>query len=420
MFGEGWHLLIGLLLLLSILWGNLPLFVLSLALALVALLAALWGRYCLDGVTYGRHLSQTRAFCGEEVELTVVVANRKLLPLPWLEVEDELPAALALSPARLTVTHKAGRAALRNLFALRPYERVRRHYRLRCETRGYHAFGPAALRSGDLFGLARRELSLEAEDHLLVYPRLVPLARLGLPAADPFGDRGLRRWLFQDPLRTVGVREYVPGDSPRRIHWAATARLGELQVKVYEPTTTYRLVVVLNLNTFGDFWWWLGFDRQALELGITVAASLANWAVERGYQVGLLANGNAGLADLKIKVPTSRDPRQLTHVLEALARVLPFATMPLPQLLAEEGRTLPNGATVVLVTCLLDEAIISQLRRLRAAGHPVALLLVGKDAPHFAEPGLIVHRIADEQEWATREEVAADASLGVAASARRR
>ena len=261
-------------------------------------------------MTYERHFSQGRAFFGEEIELTVAVSNRKLLPLAWLEVEDDLPLDLPLVSGQLAVSHKVRRGTLLNLFALRPYERVRRRYRLRCAARGYHAFGPAVVRSGDLFGFARREATLPAEDYLLVYPRVLPLVRLGLPAADPFGDRGLRRWLFEDPLRTVGVREYVPGDSPRRIHWAATARLGELQVKVYEPTTTYRLVVVLNLNTFGEFWWWLGFDRQALELAVTVAASVAAWAVEHGYQVGLLANGNAGLADFKVKVPPSREPRQ--------------------------------------------------------------------------------------------------------------
>ena len=43
-------------------------------------------------------------------------------------------------------------------------------------------------------------------------------------------------------MRTVGVRDYRPGDSPRRLHWKATARApGQaLQVKLFEPTTTHR------------------------------------------------------------------------------------------------------------------------------------------------------------------------------------
>ena len=132
------------------------------------------------------------------------------------------------------------------LLSVRWYERVRRHYRVTCGARGFHAFGPATLRTGDVFGLATQEIDIPGEDYLLVYPKIVPLERLGLPARNPFGDVPLRRqWLFEDPLRTVGVRDYRPGDSPRRLHWKATARApGQaLQVKLFEPTTTQRLHV---------------------------------------------------------------------------------------------------------------------------------------------------------------------------------
>ena len=61
-----------------------------------------------------------------------------------------------------------------------------------------------------------RELNLTDESYLLVYPKVVPLERLGLPASSPFGDVPVRRqWLFEDPMRTVGVREYRPGDNPQ-------------------------------------------------------------------------------------------------------------------------------------------------------------------------------------------------------------
>lgn len=406
MLGEGAYLLIGLLLLASLLLASLPLLALSLALALVALISSLWGRYCLAGVEYRRRFSQTRAFFGEEIELTIEVVNRKPLPLAWLEVEDELPAELSLLQGRTSVSHKPARVVLANLFALRWYERVRRRYRLRCDARGYHAFGPAVLRSGDLFGFVRRELTVEAEDHLLVYPRVVPLGQLGLPAADPFGDRHTRQWLFVDPQRSVGVREYTPGDSPRRIHWQATARTQRLQVKLFEPTTTHQVVVFLNLNTFGDYWWWLGFNRDLLELSVTVAASLASWAVEHGYQLGLCANGNARLADQTVSIAPSRDPRQLTQVLEALARVLPFATVPLPELLREGSRRLPYGATLAVVTAMLDAETVAELRALRAVGHRIALLLVGDDAPRFNEPGFTVHRLGGASAWRDLTQIA--------------
>jgi uncharacterized protein (DUF58 family) len=80
------------------------------------------------------------------------------------------------------------------------------------------------LRTGDLFGLVSRELDLDLTSVLVVYPRVVPVTALGLPARQPIGERRTRSWLFEDPSRLVGVREHRPGDSLRRIHWAASAR----------------------------------------------------------------------------------------------------------------------------------------------------------------------------------------------------
>lgn len=394
------------ILLLSIVWRQGLLFVVSLVLLLALSVAWVWGRYCLDRVEYRRRLSQSRAFFGEEVELAIEIINRKLLPLAWIEIEDEIPSDLEPVKGRSVPSHKAGRSLLLNLLSLRPYERVRRRYRVRCDTRGLFTFGPTRLCSGDVFGFYSREAEVAQRDQLLVYPRVVPITRLGLPAKDPFGDRKTRQWIFEDPLRTVGVREYVYGDSPRRIHWKATARSQKLQVKVYEPTTSYRLMVFLNLNTYGQFWWWPGFDSDVLELSISVAASVANWAVEQGYQVGLCANSLLQGASERVKVPAGRDPEQLTQILEALAKTLPFASVPFESLLRAESHELPYGATLVLITAVLSDEILSAVLALRASGHRLALLLIGDDAPDLREPGITVYRIGAEARWRELPELA--------------
>ena len=51
-------------------------------------------------------------------------------------------------------------------------------------------------------------------------------------------------------MLTAGVREYRFGDSLKRIHWKSTARLGRLQTKVYEPTTTVDISLCLDVRTY--------------------------------------------------------------------------------------------------------------------------------------------------------------------------
>jgi uncharacterized protein (DUF58 family) len=265
------------------------------------------------------------------------------------------------------------------LLSVRWYERVRRHYRVTCRARGFHPFGPATLRTGDVFGLATQQIDVPGEDYLLVYPKIVPLERLGLPARNPFGDVPLRRqWLFEDPMRTSGVREYRPGDNPRRLHWKATARApGQaLQVKLFEPTTTQRLHILLNISTAGPNWSWQGYDPEVLEAAITTAASLANWATERGFLFGLAANAKLFRSSAAVRIPPSRDPRQMMYVLEALAKLVPMPTMAAETLVELEGRELAYGTTVVMVTAFANEDLVDRLQRLRRAGHQPAMLLI--------------------------------------------
>jgi Protein of unknown function DUF58 len=378
--GEVWLYLIGGVLLVSLLLREAQLFVVGVILLLVAGVSWVWQRYCLNGLGYRRSLGQVRAMFGEEVSLTLEIVNDKPLPLAWLEIEDMVPGVgLSLTPAHVGPSHIPGRRLLGILLSVRWYERVRRHYRVLCGARGFHAFGPATLRTGDVFGLATQEIEIPGEDYLLVYPKIVPLERLGLPARNPFGDVPLRRqWLFEDPMRTVGVRDYRPGDNPRRLHWKATARApGQaLQVKLFEPTTTHRLHILLNISTGGPNWSWQGYDPEVLEAAIATAASVANWATERGFLIGLAANAKLFRSSAAVRIPPSRDPRQLMHVLEALAKLVPMPTMAAETLVELEGRELAYGTTVVMITAFANQDLVHQLQRLRRAGHQPAMLLI--------------------------------------------
>ena len=378
--GEVFLFLIGSVVVASLLLREAQLFVVGVILLLVAGVSFVWERYCLVGLGYRRSLGQARAMFGEEVSLTLEIVNDKPLPLAWLEIEDTVPGVgLTLAPAHVGPSHIPGRRLLGILLSVRWYERVRRHYRVLCQARGFHAFGPATMRTGDVFGLATQEIEIPQEDYLLVYPKIVPLERLGLPARNPFGDVPLRRqWLFEDPMRTVGVRDYRPGDSPRRLHWKATARApGQaLQVKLFEPTTTHRLHVLLNISTGGPNWSWQGYDPEVLEAVIATAASVANWATEHGFLIGLAANAKLFRSSAAVRIPPSRDPRQMMHVLEALARLVPMATMSAETLVELEGHELAYGTTVVMVTAFANQDLVNQLQRLRRAGHQPAMLLI--------------------------------------------
>jgi uncharacterized protein (DUF58 family) len=401
MFGSATLTILTLLLLLSIAAREAPLFLLAFALLLAAGLSALWKRYCLTGLEYRRHFSRRAVEFGETIDLELEIVNRKILPLSWLELDDEVPAAIAPTQAHAIGSYKPGRAALESLLAFRPYERIRRRYHLPGRARGEHAFGPVRLRTGDLFGLVSEELTIPLEESVVVYPRVVPLTALGLPAHNPLGDRRTRSWLFEDPSRFAGVRERRPEDALRRIHWAASARAQTLFVKVYEPSTTQKLVLFLNVvSTPGD-WWGQSYDPDALELTIATAASIARWGLENRYQVGLKSNGIHRLRSLHVGVEPAGDAEQLPRLLDALGRLQPLAARDFSQTLTEGSRQLPFGATIVAVTAQLRAADVGELLALRRRGYPVVLVLTGRQVAPPALDGIVVRQVGPPEAWST-------------------
>ena len=362
----------------------------------------LWSRLSLERVSYRRTLLDRRAFVGEEVEVGFSVANRKALPLPWIEVRESVPEAMPARDAHASPSASPGELHVTRSTSLAWYERVSWRHRFLCRQRGYFHFGPTRLRSGDIFGLFPAEHEILAKDYLTILPRVIDLPRLGLPTERPFGEARSGSRIFEDPSRIVGVRDYRPGDPLKRIDWKASARRQELQSRIYEPSSSLHLLVALNVNTLEFVW--EGYDPVLLERAITVAGSIAAWAEEQRYAVGLLANSSYPGADRPLSIPPGRDREQLTRVLEALAMVSPFTIAPLEDVLEDAARRLPLGATVVVVAAYLPDALAARLVRLRQRGHPLALLWVADDAPSRDLAGVQVFNLGGrlrrlERDW---------------------
>ncbi len=397
MLGSYWLLITVLLFIAGLILHQVPLLLFSLLFFLVGGVARLWKRYCLTRVEYRRRLSANRVFFGDEVQLEVEVANRKPLPLPWIQIDDEVPDKVTFLKGRTFWSHRATRVLLINLFSLSWYHRVKRRYPMRCLHRGYFAFGPARVYSGDLFGLFKRETEIQEVDYLMVYPRILPLQKLGIPSKQPLGDIRTRRYIFQDPVLTLGVRDYHFGDSLKRIHWKTTARLGQLQTKVFEPTTSIDMGIFLDVRTVKPPLW--GSLPQLLELGIIAAASISNHAMAAGYRVGLYVNQNKPFSEELVRIPPSQHTDQLLHILEALAKIHPLETTPIAELIQQEARNLSWGSTLVVISAVPSDNLLSTLVKMKRAGRMVTLILVGGPEPSISKDGLIVYHIRDDVIW---------------------
>ena len=357
-------------------------FLVSLSAALIVTIGVAWWwhKRSLIGVNYRRWFHYTRGFPGEKTTLRIEAENRKILPISWLRIQDDWERAVGPEDEDiLAPSHIQDRGFLSNIFSLHWYEKANRSYTLIFRKRGIYSIGPAKLETGDLFGIFEKSHEMIQNQVLTVFPNLLPFQKLQFPAEDPFGDRRSRRQLFEDPNRPMGVREYKPEDGFRRIHWPATARTGQLQVKVYQPTSGQVMVVCMNVSTFTRHW--EGIYPELLEYLIEVAATIVDEGIREGYKVGLVANGCLAHADQPFRIPPGSSPQQLAVLLQSLAGVTSVVTGNFDRFLLKEIPRIQYGATLIVLTTVITPELSSTLIQLKQHERKITLYSLGEDVP---------------------------------------
>lgn len=362
----------------------------SVALASLLVIIAWWRKHALDGVIYRRYPYYRRAFPGETVPLRVEIENNKPLPLTWLRSEDPWPWAIGPEDeAVLAPSHIPEHGMLTNVFSLRWFEKTSRDYTLRFRKRGYYKVGPVTLQSGDAFGVYDQSRRVGKAEYLTVFPDVIPLERLDLPAEDPFGSSKSRRRIFEDPNQPMGVREYRPEDGFRRVHWPATARTGQMQVKVFQPTSARVAMICLNTSTFEDHF---GVYPELFEHLVSVCATLAYRYFQDGYQIGLMSNGTLAHSPHPIIIPPGRSMKQLSVLLEALAGITPLFSIPFEQFVIREMPRVHYGASLLVLSAVTPPLLMETLARLKRHNRELTLLSLAQKPPDAVVGIEIVHR----------------------------
>ncbi|MGV8907386.1 MAG: DUF58 domain-containing protein [Propionicimonas sp.] len=146
------------------------------------------------------------------------------------------------------------------------------------QRRAVLTMGPVRSVRQDPLDLLRREQAWTKPEQLYVHPRTVRLVNAstgflrdleGLPTKD----------LSNDDVSFHALREYVPGDDLRHVHWRSTARSNKLMIRQFEETRRSQFVIMLDTK-MADY-----ANDEEFELGISIAASLSRSAQADGKEV---------------------------------------------------------------------------------------------------------------------------------------
>ncbi len=343
----------------------------------------LWGWLAVRALHVERYSRTLRANVGDIFEEHFEITNRGPWLDLWIEVHNASPLPFAAGSRLLTMV--GGRQ--KRIYTARSW----------LTRRGAFLLGPTTLTCGDPFGLFRFRRQFPAEATLIVLPMIFEIASFPQPPGLLPGGRVIRKKAMDVTPHAAGVREYVPGDPLKRIHWPLSLRQNRLMVKEFEEDPQAEVWLFLDAQQDVHFEKSEGTAEQqaeallfkvdallfgrrpqfrlppsTLEYAVSITASLAHYFIQQRRAVGLATSGKADAL-----ISAERSERQESKILETLAFVEAKAQHSLASLVAAQARHLPQGSSTILITPSVSADLLLAVEDLlRRKLRPVVVLLI--------------------------------------------
>jgi uncharacterized protein (DUF58 family) len=299
--------------------GNNLLFLILACLISIILMSGVLSSICLSGVELHLEMPE-HIFAGQSERATVELRNEKLtMPSFSLTVEAVTPkntgSATAMLQTKVYFPYLPRQDALRQRVPVQfPRRGVYRQDTFRIVTRFP-------------FGFLQKGRRLEMKKEVLIYPSVETVADFqeifaGIEGALESMSKGRGQDLY-------ALREYMPNDSARHVHWKASARLGSLMVREFTLEEDFRVLLVLDphLPPGVSVPATLEIRDHRFERAVTLCAGLAWHFQERDTQIQYRSPG--------LEIPLGAAEQNIFPILEHLARVQPLPFDPTHELMQD-------------------------------------------------------------------------------------
>ncbi|GLC90266.1 DUF58 domain-containing protein [Lysinibacillus piscis] len=280
-----------------------------------------------------RIIEPTHIENGQSAKVTLIVERKTYFPFAYLTME-ELVNSEALVQAKMGGTNGLQFVGFRKTFIWQ--------YTLECMPRGEHRYQGVTFMLYDFFGWAKKQVTANDEQVILVYPRIREMKYAALQAKFDKGTATSSYSIVKDTTMAVGLRNYVPGDRFSWIHWKAFAKTQTLQTKEFEDRQSQEVVLLLNAKSSPLF-------EEKVEL---VASMLQTIVKERG-DASFISLG----ADTKV-FPFIQGHQQLGQVMYHLAAIKPVHKV---HLQLQDEQIFQRVATLLYVTDTLTDEVLHLL-----------------------------------------------------------
>ena len=292
---------------------------------------------------------------GEEITLTSSLINGWYFPVLYISFIILLPQGAKIIDTR--------QDSKRHRLYLLPRQKYTSDIRFTLPERGIYRNGRYYLETGDFLGFQSKVVSEELTANIVIMPERSQNEPVLNTLGGYLGDISVRRFIMEDPVLTIGYRDYTGREAMKNISWKQSARKNQLMVKNSDYTTDISVAVVLNMQ---------GNDRILLEESLKLLRSTCEQLEEKRIPYEFLSNGDTG------NCPEGYGNHHFNYLMARCGRSSLLSYSSFEQLIDRCIKKRKNNRSYIIITPQLSSSEQIQLDRLQAVSdHPLCILVPG-------------------------------------------
>ncbi|HSH36625.1 DUF58 domain-containing protein, partial [Schnuerera sp.] len=322
-------------------------------------------KYGLKNLKYRRTLSKNMIEIGEFFEVNTVIENKKPFPVTYLRITERFPTVLDYS-GNVDKEKIGDYFEFTTTLFVMPYQRVKRIYSFFGNKRGCFIFRNVDLKVGDFIGLNTSSITENYLHELVVLPKPLDLDKNLVLYGSYYGQISVKRWIIDDPLMTVGIREYTGNEPEKHIHWPSSLKYGNLMVKNFDFTTEHSVNIILNVESAKPFW--SNIEKDEIETCISLCRGIVEELEQNNIPYSFVNNSYGGY---KIDDIYSNN---YEYVLNSLGRVSYGVAVEFETLINEIVNKRNSFTTFIIITPRIFNSYIEPLEKLKTNNNKLILI----------------------------------------------
>ena len=336
-------------------------------------------QYGLQNIHYELQVSRPLLEADEEFTVTSTIENHKFWFVPYVSMTELFPTDIEVpgqednlsdsgvsenlySSDSMTSLQQNVGTWMHCSFYLMPNQQYIRRVTAKIPHRGRYLFTGAFMNGGDLLGLKDGNARFPATQELVVMPKPLSCPELGIALGGFLGDLSVNRFLFEDPMLTIGFSEYSGREPMRDISWTQSARMGRMMVKNYDHTVDLSVTVLLNIQSVKNQF----ENEEQIEQCISLTRSVCETLEEKQIKYSFITNSvMAGSMSFFSSIEEGLGNRHFYSVMESLGRATMLSCENFSSTILRACRSGEQGRYHIIVTPDENPAWSPELQKLR-------------------------------------------------------